>query len=49
MKLDETLALWAPRLLSLLRIVTALIFMEHGTAKLLAFRPRPVQGRRCSR
>lgn len=31
MKLDETLALWGPRLLSLLRIVTALIFMEHGT------------------
>jgi putative oxidoreductase len=39
MKLDETVALWAPRLLSLLRIVTALIFMEHGTAKLLGFPP----------
>ena len=30
---------WAPRLLSLLRIVTALIFMEHGTQKLLGFPP----------
>ena len=26
---------WAPRLLSVLRIVTALLFMSHGTAKLL--------------
>lgn len=28
---------WAPRVLSILRIVTALIFMAHGTAKLLGF------------
>jgi putative oxidoreductase len=28
---------WAPRLLSLLRIVAALIFMAHGTQKLLGF------------
>ena len=28
---------WAPRLLSVLRIVAALIFMEHGTQKLLGF------------
>lgn len=28
---------WAPRLLSILRIVSALIFMEHGTQKLLGF------------
>jgi putative oxidoreductase len=26
--------LWSPRLLSVLRIVTALLFMTHGTAKL---------------
>ena len=26
--------LWSPRLLSVLRIVTALLFMMHGTAKL---------------
>jgi putative oxidoreductase len=32
---------WAPRLLSILRIVTALIFMEHGTQKLLGFPASP--------
>lgn len=32
-------AAWAPRLLSLLRIAAALIFMEHGTQKLLGFPP----------
>ena len=35
-------AAWAPRLLSLLRIVTALIFMVHGTMKLLGFPPGPM-------
>jgi putative oxidoreductase len=30
---------WAPRLLSVLRIASALIFMEHGTQKLLGFPP----------
>lgn len=30
---------WAPRMLSILRIVAALIFMEHGTQKLLGFPP----------
>ena len=40
----ETLAsAWAPRLLSLLRIVAALIFMEHGTQKLFGF-PPPMGG-----
>jgi putative oxidoreductase len=33
-------SVWAPRVLSLLRIVSALIFMEHGTQKLLNFPPR---------
>jgi putative oxidoreductase len=28
---------WAPRLLSVLRIVAALIFMAHGTQKILGF------------
>lgn len=28
---------WAPRLLAVLRIVAALLFMEHGTQKLLGF------------
>src|SRR3954465_3204244 len=32
-------AAWAPRLLSVLRIVSGLIFMEHGTQKLLGFPP----------
>jgi putative oxidoreductase len=30
---------WAPRMLSVLRIVSALIFMEHGTQKWLNFPP----------
>lgn len=28
---------WSPRLLSILRIVTALLFLQHGTAKLFRF------------
>jgi putative oxidoreductase len=30
---------WAPRVLSILRIVAALIFFEHGSQKLLGFPP----------
>jgi putative oxidoreductase len=30
-------ALWTPRFLSILRIVAALIFLEHGCQKLLGF------------
>jgi putative oxidoreductase len=33
---------WSPRLLSVLRIMSALLFMEHGTQKLLGF-PAPPQ------
>jgi len=33
---------WAPRLLALLRIVTALIFIEHGLQKLIGFPPAPM-------
>jgi putative oxidoreductase len=33
------LDVWAPRVLSILRIVAALIFFEHGTQKLLGFPP----------
>jgi putative oxidoreductase len=36
--------IWAPRLLSVLRIVAALIFMEHGTQKLLGFPASPNPG-----
>jgi putative oxidoreductase len=32
-------SIWAPRMLSILRIMTALLFLEHGTQKLLGFPP----------
>src|SRR4051812_34769337 len=34
-------AVWSPRLLSVLRIVSALIFMAHGTQKILGFPAGP--------
>lgn len=37
------LTLWAPRVLSVLRIITALLFMEHGLMKLIHF-PAPQPG-----
>ena len=37
MALEPMLAAWSPRLLSVLRIVTALLYIEHGSAKLLGF------------
>ena len=37
----DTLDLWAPRVLSILRIVAALIFLEHGAQKLLGFPAHP--------
>lgn len=33
----STTSIWAPRVLSIVRIVTGLIFLEHGTQKLLGF------------
>jgi putative oxidoreductase len=39
MNVDNLQTVWAPRMLSILRIVAALIFMEHGTQKLLGFPP----------
>ncbi len=39
MDLRTTTAQWAPRMLSVLRIVSALIFMAHGTQKILGFPP----------
>jgi putative oxidoreductase len=33
----ERLVVWAPRVLSLLRIVAALLFMEHGLMKVFHF------------
>jgi len=40
-KISDWSANWAPQLLSLLRIVTAFLFMEHGTMKLFGF-PAPM-------
>ena len=37
-------SVWAPRLLGVLRIVAALIFMAHGTQKLLGFLASPGPG-----
>ena len=39
MNATELETVWAPRVLSILRIVAALIFMEHGTQKLFGFPP----------
>jgi putative oxidoreductase len=33
--------IWEPRMLSILRIIVGLLFMEHGTAKILSFPPIP--------
>jgi len=40
---SELETVWAPRLLGLLRIVAAALFIEHGTQKLFGF-PPPTQG-----
>jgi putative oxidoreductase len=37
---SDFVAVWGPKMLSVLRIMAALLFMEHGTQKLLAF-PEP--------
>jgi putative oxidoreductase len=40
----DTLEAWAPRVLSILRIVAAVLFLEHGAQKLLGFPPRAAEG-----
>src|ERR1700730_8845766 len=35
--MGKTLAAWAPRALSILRIITGLMIIEHGMAKLIGF------------
>lgn len=37
MSASTTLGAWAPRVLSITRIMTGLLFMAHGTSKLLHF------------
>jgi putative oxidoreductase len=37
--MDSFCQAWSPRLLSVLRIVTALLLLQHGTAKYLGFPP----------
>jgi putative oxidoreductase len=37
-------AQWSPRVLSVLRIVVGLLFLEHGTQKILGFPPSPNLG-----
>jgi putative oxidoreductase len=44
MNVDELSTNWGPRALAVLRIMTALLFMEHGTAKLLGFPPSEMSG-----
>jgi putative oxidoreductase len=44
MTIDTLETVWAPRLLSVLRIVAALLFFEHGTSKLLSFPPSDHSG-----
>lgn len=40
MNLDAISTTWAPRLLSILRIMTGLLFLAHGTQKLFGFPAR---------
>ncbi len=39
--MEKIAVTWAPRLLSVLRIVVGLLFLEHGTAKLFGFPHEP--------
>lgn len=39
--MQETMAAWAPRALSVLRIITGLMIIEHGMSKLLGWPPIP--------
>ncbi len=41
---DAFIAEWAPRMLSVLRIVAALLFMGHGVQKLFGFPAPPANG-----
>lgn len=41
-KMNTLCLQWSPRLLSVLRIVTAFLFIQHGSLKLLGFPPSEV-------
>ena len=41
--MDSLITAWTPRLLSILRIVAAFLFVEHGTQKWLAFPVPPAR------
>ena len=40
---SEALSAWSPRVLSILRIVVALLYLQHGLMKLIGF-PAPIPG-----
>ena len=40
--MNETLAAWTPRALSVLRIITGLLIIQHGMGKLLGFPAYPM-------
>ncbi len=42
--IDQFRAAWAPRLLSVLRIMSALLFLQHGLAKWVGFPAVPGMG-----
>lgn len=39
MSMETTLASWTPRVLSLLRFMSGLLLLQHGTQKILSFPP----------
>ena len=43
-ELAQTATVWAPRVRSILRIMTGLLILEHGTSKLLGFPPSEMTG-----
>src|SRR5262245_38311998 len=42
--IDSFLAKWSPRVLSILRIIVGLLFLEHGTSKYLSLPVSPLTG-----
>jgi putative oxidoreductase len=42
--IDNFLATWSPRVLSILRIIVGLLFLEHGTSKYLSLPVSPSTG-----